>query len=128
MERLRNLNRHTIKYNRKVINEFVKVTEEYSDLCTHRLYGEHIEYIENMQALNQVKTEALTLPVYLQKDLCVDPDIYDKPEHYGFFDRYYPQMVRFMPKRMAENWVVVQAGRYFLKMQPSANNKFDEDY
>jgi hypothetical protein len=108
-ERIRNLNRITIKYNEKLIEEYANVSEEYSQLATHRYLADHIEFTDNVDCARQAEADSKTLPKFLQDDLNADLPFYSPTKEMSFAFRYSPQISRFMPKRIANNWLATHA-------------------
>ena len=123
MERMRNLNRHNTKYNEKLINTFADATEKYNEFAMYRFFGHHREYIENLDCMNQAKAEAATLPKYLQEDLKANQEDYELPNELDFFDKYYPQIVRVLPQKMAETWMIMNSCSKYLDKDEEDESK-----
>lgn len=126
LERMRNLNRHTIKFNPELMSKFADASEEYSELCTHRLFVDHQEFIDNFKSMDEVKLEAKTLPLALQKDLTRDADQFEPPGQMEFFDKFHSQMERFLPKKLSDNWMIVSNVKKFLDKGLDDKSESDE--
>ncbi|OMJ82590.1 hypothetical protein SteCoe_16636 [Stentor coeruleus] len=113
VERMRNLNRHTIKYNAKVMSEFYMKADQYSEIASHRFLGDYWEIKQNQEALDEVKKEGKTLPEYLQRNMQAQPNKYEVPDRLGMFAKYQPQMSKFLPQKLADNWAI-SANMYLL--------------
>lgn len=113
VERMRNLNRHTTKYNPKVMAEFCKKADQYSEIASYRFLGEYWEIKQNQDSFEEVKKERKTLPEYLQREMQAQPIKYEVPDHLGMFAKYQPQMSRFLPQKLADNWAI-SANMYML--------------
>jgi hypothetical protein len=105
-EKLRNLHRHTIKYNKKLIDEFSTQAEEYSDYVTHKQFAYHLEWRLAEEAAYEVRNELQTLPKHLQDEIEQDEDDVP-PLQMNYIYKYQPQMSRILPPRMADNWRIM---------------------
>ena len=123
---MRNLNRHTIKYNPKVINMFADAAEEYTERATHAFLADQVENMENFKNLDQVRNEVQKLPLFLQKDLTAFSELYEIPRHLSFFNLYYSQLSKFLPPKMAENWQCLFTMDRFLMKKPEQDQDNEE--
>lgn len=112
-ERLLNVHRHTIKFNKKVIKQYADASEEHSEYCTHKAFADYLEYSENMECFKNAKEECKTLPEFLQVDLRDTKDVENTYEN--FFVKYYPQIHTVLPKKLADNWYVIYGINAFLE-------------
>ena len=103
IERLRNVNRHTTKYNTKLMKQYVEKAEETSDLMLHRYFADYEELRSNLDSAEQVEQEKLNLPAYLSEELGVDDLRFVSTHDQEYLLRYFPQLIKVLPPRVAEN-------------------------
>ena len=108
VQRLRNMNRHNIKYNSKLMKDYVQTAEEYSMYRTHKYYADHKELTQNLFRMKEVEQDIPTLPAYLQKELQTPPKKFEIPESLSFLGLYESQLTKALPAPLATNLVVMK--------------------
>ena len=103
IERLRNVNRHTTKFNTKLMKQYVERAEETSDIMLHRYFADYEELRSNLDEAEQVEKEKLGLPPYLREELGMDDLRFVSTYDQEYILRYFPQLIKIMPPRVAEN-------------------------
>jgi hypothetical protein len=103
VERLRNVNRHNIKYNPKLMKIYVEKSIEHSEIMLHRYFAEYEELNSNLTAVSSGLKETETLPLYLKKEIYGSASKYRSPEANEYLLKYYQQLIKILPPAMAEN-------------------------
>ncbi|CAG9318081.1 unnamed protein product [Blepharisma stoltei] len=106
-QRLRNLNRHTIKYDKATMNEFTKKAEEFSLYCTHEHFEAFEEYQDHKRCVDQAINEIQTLPDRLKAELMNEGNS-RLPRSQEVLSLYWDQLIRILPPQMVH---IYKAGR-----------------
>lgn len=104
MERLRNVNRHTIKYNKKLMKEYVEKSIQYSEYSLHKYLAEYREFRGNLDSIAEVEAEMEKLPKYLKEELQKEKKEYDTAVENEYILKYYPQLTRILPPKLADTF------------------------
>lgn len=102
VERLRNVNRHTIKFNKKLMKDYVEKSVQHSEFSLHNYLAEYRELRGNLDSVAEVEAEMGTLPKYLQDELKEDKREFDSAMDNEYLLKYYPQLIKILPPKLVD--------------------------
>lgn len=110
MQRIRNLNRLTIKFDQEYLNNFIPAALEYSDYRLSELMSFHAEIDKNSIEIDKAMKEAETLPHHLYEEVFnhKKPFEFLRPDSLDELDRHFDEFIRYLPEDMTKNFRVAR--------------------
>lgn len=84
---------HTVKWDKKLVDRYIKVCEDYSYKKTYDFLGDNFEQREQMKLIEKTFDIAPTLPAHLRNEL--EPskrewiDKYKMPRSMNYFEKHF---------------------------------------
>jgi len=102
VERLRNVNRHTIKFNKKLMKDYVEKSMQQSEFFLHKYLAEYRELQSNLDSVSEVEAEMETLPKHLINELKEDKREFESSIDNEYLLKYYPQLIKILPPKLVD--------------------------